>query len=122
MNEYLAFNFAEEELQEIEGLKIVLIPEIRCCACVKNAWDIIERCSNDQKTFVISANLNDLDKAYSKILVEEPESNMAMEDLYFLDIYPLLVCYDTDGNITTLTPLTPADDQTSKEKLTAKNI
>lgn len=111
-SKYMQVNFPKV-LQNEAAHQILIIPPVGCKGCISKAWDLYQNNSIKSLTFITKDSLEKTNLAFSKhtFLVESDTSFSKFDDLFFVDMYPLLICLSEDGEITEMINLSPEGEK-----------
>ena len=116
LQHYFSANFTDIVLTRETGLKVLLIPSIGCSPCIKKGWDFY----HENKVTDIIFITNDQypkDEKREGLYFEKEDAQLKMNDLFFLDIYPLLIRLDEAGRIESLFHLSPGEEDVFQHEL-----
>ena len=121
LKNYIKSEFSNDEIGFNLNIQIVLIPSLGCSPCVKKIWKYYEE-NNLSNTIFISSKSNNA-KGHSivnKLLIENDDINGSLDELIFMDIYPMLIQFDNEGDIILMEELSPRNEKKFKKSLFKK--
>jgi hypothetical protein len=109
LNSYLAANGITLE----EKNALLFIPKVGCGECVKSAWELFKKRYYANITFVTDNQFTEQSKNPKKnrLIIENENSKKKLEDLFFMDIYPLLILMNENKEIIHIDKLSPGNEE-----------
>lgn len=116
-NNFKKLKIDEDYLREFDSLKLVVLPGTGCTGCITQTEDfLVSNYDKREDVIFILTSIESIKILKNKLLINWDSRNIILDTLgvfsqgYFDSIYPSIVSFDNEGQVSKLSFVSPEDD------------